>query len=187
MPNNELAIPPLSHGPRPRRLFFALWPEAELQQELNKLAGEVLGPGNGRRVVPENIHLTLAFLGSVTEAVQACYERAATEVHGARFTFTLDRLGCFRRTGVLWAGAAPAPEPLVSLVQALHRALAGCGYTPENRAFQAHVTIARKVRPCPVEAPLPPMLWSVNRFSLVQSHTHADGARYEIVRTWELG
>ena len=59
-----------------QRLFFALWPSLELSHELYSVAGRVL-EGDGRRVPPENIHLTLAFLGSVKASFRQCAERAA--------------------------------------------------------------------------------------------------------------
>ena len=48
-----------------KRLFFALWPEdstrAELTAAMRRLQPEV----TARWVMPENLHMTLAFLGDV--------------------------------------------------------------------------------------------------------------------------
>lgn len=173
--------------PKTKRLFFALWPEERLQQQLHEFAGQALKANAGRRVVAENIHLTLAFLGSVTEPDQARYEAAASGVTGGAFTLTLDRLGCFRRSGILWIGASQIPAELAALVRDLNQALQACGFTPEPRAYHAHLTLARNVRQCPDrDIGLSPIFWEVRHFALVQSHTESHGATYEILRRWEL-
>jgi 2'-5' RNA ligase len=168
-----------------RRLFLALWPPTELSHELYALAGKNLR-GEGRRVAPENIHLTLAFLGSVNESFRKCVEQAASAVHAEVFTLTLEELGCWPRTGILWAGPGQTPRPLSVLVQQLLAGLSGCGYQPEKRPFAAHLTLAREVRRWKENRRIGPFHWDVRQFCLVQSRTLAEGARYEILRTWKL-
>jgi 2'-5' RNA ligase len=173
--------------PKAKRLFFALWPEEDLQQQLYELAGQTLMANAGRRVAAENIHLTLAFLGSVTEPDQARYEPAASQVQGKKFTLTLDQLGCFRRSGILWVGPSQIPAELLALVGELNQALQTCGFTPESREYRAHLTLARNVRQCPDhDIGLSPIFWEVRQFALVQSLTESHGATYEILRRWEL-
>ena len=173
-------------GAETQRLFFALWPEPELGERLFALGGDRLRVG-GRGVVAENLHLTLAFLGSLDVALRQRLEQGADGIRVPRFTLALDRVGCFRRKGIFWAGATQTPAPLLELVGALKAAQAACGLTPEDREYQVHVTLARDVRRCPPEGPITPSLeWPARRFVLVESHTDADGARYEILRSWEL-
>lgn len=169
-----------------QRLFFALWPDPELSRQLHELAGKVLRSGDGRRVGPENIHLTLAFLGPVNEQFRQCAEAAATAVRVPAFTLSLEQLSCFSRAGILWVGPKQAPAPLLDLVRQLNAALAGCGYEAETRPYAAHLTLARKVHAHHAQHTVEPRSWEIDRFHLVQSHTHADGARYEILRTWKL-
>jgi 2'-5' RNA ligase len=173
--------------PKAKRLFFALWPEENLQQQLYELAGQTLKAKAGRRVVAENIHLTVAFLGSVTEPNRVRYEQVASRVQGKKFTLTLDKLGCFRRSGILWVGPSQIPAELPALVGELNQALQACGFTPESREYRAHLTLARNVRQCPDrDIGLSPIFWEVRQFALVQSHTESHGATYEILRRWEL-
>lgn len=169
-----------------QRLFFALWPEPELSRQLHELAATLLRTGDGRRVAAENIHLTLAFLGSVGAPFRECAEQAAAAVRAKEFRLTLEQLGCWSKTGILWAGPAHTPPPLLTLVTELNAGLADCGYVPEKRPYAAHLTLARKVRRCPPPAPIEPLIWEARRFCLVRSHMGAPGARYEIVREWEL-
>ena len=168
-----------------QRLFFALWPELEIATRLHDLAGKPMH-GDGRRVPPENIHLTLAFLGAVPASFRQCAERAATAIHGEPFSLILDQLGCWSKSGILWAGVEQAPEALLQLVQALNSGLTACGYVPEKRPYTAHLTLARKVHRGVKNHPIEPLAWEVRRFCLVASRTHAQGAHYEILRAWEL-
>lgn len=169
-----------------QRLFFALWPSAGLQENLFRLGGALLGPRRGRRVAAENLHLTLAFLGSVAPERRACYESAADQLRATPFTLTFSRSGCFRRNGILWAGPAVVPAALLELVADLNRGLAVCGFDPERRHYRAHLTLVRNVRRCPDDATFDPIDWKVDSFALIASHSQSDGARYEVLRRWSL-
>jgi 2'-5' RNA ligase len=175
-----------SSRPETQRLFFALWPTIELSRELHQFAGSALHGGTGRRVLPENIHLTLAFLGSVNESFRECAEQAAAAIRAEPFTLMLEQMGYWSKSGILWVGPNQTPPPLLSLVQELNAGLAGCGYEAEQRPYAAHVALARKARPHGDIHFMESRAWEVNRFHLVLSHTHADGARYEILRSWPL-
>jgi 2'-5' RNA ligase len=181
-PDNSPA-PPLET--KNQRLFFALWPSLELSRELYSIAGRVL-EGEARRVPPENIHLTLAFLGSVKSSFRQCAEQVAAAVRTGSFTLTLEQIDCWSKSGILWVGPRYTPEPLSRLVRELNAGLVACGYVPEERSYAAHLTLARKLRRFNKNFSIDPLVWDVRRFSLVRSLTHTNGARYEIVRSWEL-
>jgi 2'-5' RNA ligase len=175
-----------SSRPDTQRLFFALWPPIELSRELYQLAGSALRGGSGRRVPPENIHLTLAFLGSVDASFRECAEQAAVAVRAESFTLMLEQTGHWPKSGILWAGPRQTPPLLLHLVQELNAGLAVCGYEAEQRPYAAHLTLARKARLHGDIHSMESRAWEINRFHLVQSHTHSDGARYEILRSWPL-
>lgn len=168
------------------RLFFALWPDGRIRERLAALAADLPLRG-GRRVRPENLHLTLAFLGEVPAAQAACLEAAAAGVRAAPFELVLDRLGGFGRTRVVWLGCRHQPEPLLALVRALNQALAeGCGYLPEARPFAAHLTVARRARHPPRPQDVGPVPWPVSEFVLVESDLDPEGVRYRLRRTYPL-
>lgn len=175
-----------SSRPETQRLFFALWPPIELSRELYQHAGSALRGGGGRRVPPENIHLTLAFLGSVDASFRECAEQAAMAIRAVSFTLMLEQTGHWPKSGILWAGPRQTPPPLLHLVQELNAGLAVCGHEAEQRPYAAHLTLARQARPHGDIHFMESRAWEVNRFHLVRSHTHADGARYEILRSWPL-
>nr|VFJ57194.1 MAG: 2'-5' RNA ligase [Candidatus Kentron sp. DK] len=167
-----------------RRLFFALWPTQAARKALVGLQGR-LNPA-GRPTPGENLHSTLAFLGSVDTERQVCVERAAGRVIAPPFELRLDRVGCFPRAGIIWSGVSGAPPALHTLVERLNRELAACGFEPDKRPFTAHVTLARKAEEPLKNAPHPPVAWWVDEFCLAESETLSRGARYRIRKRWPL-
>jgi len=168
-----------------RRLFFALWPNTDTRAALAALVRERI-QDQGRRVVPDNLHVTLAFPGNVTAGVQACLEEAAGRVSGAPFSLAIDRLGYWPGPRIIWAAPSYTPPELWSLATELRGVLAGCGLEPEDRPYQAHITLVRKAgRKFPVTriAPIP---WSISEFCLVESVSGPDGVRYLVLRAWPL-
>lgn len=172
--------------PEPRqRLFFALWPDAEVRAALDVLARQH-ARRNGRAVVAENLHITLAFVGGVTSRQRACMEVAAARLVAPAFVLTFDRLGFWPRPRILWAGASVMPAALTDLVAALNTALIPCGYRPESRPFQAHVTLARKAHRPPEIREIPPVVWRADAFCLVESVTGERGSAYRVLDRWLL-
>ncbi|HKJ70553.1 MAG TPA: RNA 2',3'-cyclic phosphodiesterase [Gammaproteobacteria bacterium] len=177
----------MAENPGKQRLFFALWPDPELQAALAERAREALGERRARRVAAGNLHATLAFLGEVDAQARACAEAAAGRVSAAPFTLSIDRLGYWSRRGLLWAGPDSQPPAVEALAADLGEALAAdCGFERERRPFRAHVTLARKVAKMPGRVAIEPLAWPVARFVLVASELGPGGASYTIVGEWPL-
>jgi 2'-5' RNA ligase len=170
-----------------QRLFFALWPDADLQQRLAAASLALLPPhSGGRHVPPGNLHCTLLFLGAVDAAQRLCVEAAADRVRAAPFSLVLDRFGYFRRPQVAWLGCSATPSMLSRLVADLGAGCAACGFPPEHRPYAVHLTVARKVIRDPGRPAFMPVSWPVQQFALVESVTAEDGARYRPLRFWAL-
>ncbi|GMV04738.1 MAG: RNA 2',3'-cyclic phosphodiesterase [Gemmatimonadota bacterium] len=100
-----------------------------------------------RWVDPDNLHVTLKFLGEVRpERVGAVEETLARVAQGTPpFPLALAGFGAFptiRRPRVIWLGVDATPE-LRCLKQDLEWALADCGFEAETRAFHPHLTLGR--------------------------------------------
>lgn len=171
--------------PETRRLFFALWPDAAVRAALVEAARHV--PVQGRAVDPADFHITLAFLGATDAARERCCREAADRLRAVPFTLTLDRAGHWPRPQVLWLAPAVHPPALHALATDLATALRGCGFQPEARPFQPHLTLARKVRRAVLPEAVRPVLWPVGDFVLVESGGGADGVRYAVRARWPLG
>lgn len=173
---------------RSRRVFFALWPDGEATGHLSALAHS-LAAGGGRTIQPVSLHLTLAFIGSVTSAQVEELERIASGVRGTAFDLSLDRLGFWPRGGTLWAGCRRAPAPLRRLAEALVTDLRAGGFAVDVRSgseLVAHVTLARHVRCASLPRLGTPIGWRVGEFSLVESHLHPSAASYKTLASFPL-
>jgi 2'-5' RNA ligase len=172
---------------RPRRLFFALMPPEPARARLHQEAARLLPIVRGRAIPRENIHLTLVFLGAVDAALVPRVGDFASAVRGRRFVLSFDEVGLWPRSGILWAGCGVTPAPIADLVVSLRAGAGACGLAVDSRAFRPHVTLLRNARRRPPERTLsPPLEWEVHSFCLMESETHASGARYGVVRAWDL-
>ena len=170
----------------PVRLFFALWPEAGLQQTFYEAGLKLYQRCGGRPTRRENIHLTLAFLGEVDADRMQCVMDVADQITLPTFDMLFTCLGWWRQNQVAWAATDETPRPLIDLVKQLQLGLIAAGFKFDERRYQAHVTLLRKAN-CPsglIESP--PIIWQAKDFVLVRSTLHMDGPHYAIVQRWPL-
>lgn len=124
------------------RLFVAIDLPDSTRSQLADLGRELDGV---RRVPPDQLHLTLRFIG---DADDECFQRikdALSTVMSPPFPLALAGVGCFpspRRPRVIWAGVT-ADERLTILQRAVETAVAAAGIPPEERPFSPHITLAR--------------------------------------------
>jgi 2'-5' RNA ligase len=165
-------------------LFFALWPDEGVRARLARWSSELHAVCGGRPTRPENLHVTLAFLGSVEEERVAEIERAANEVAPRAVTLVLDRPGYWKHNRIAWAGASVVPLELESMVSELRSALARSHIGFDPKGFASHVTLLRDAREPKAMPALEPIEWRIDGFALVQSMTSPRGSRYEIRKSW---
>ena len=168
------------------RLFFALWPNDEVRQLIRRHCKDLLRHSGGRPVALENLHITLAFLGSVDAVQRQCVEKVAEAVTLPPFTLQLDQVGFWSRPRVLWLGAHETAETPIELAKQLAKGCRDCGLSLDRRPFKAHLTLKRKVHQAPPTMEVKPVMWPVEGFALVRSHTLPEGVQYQVVREWQL-
>lgn len=137
---------------RAMRLFFAIPIPEAVRRELGRLRREV---GKARWVPVEQLHVTLRFLGELTdEEAERVIERVELVHRADRWPavrLAVRALGVFgppRRPRVLFAHLSPE-EPIRAIAASIERAVVEAGLPPEERPFAAHVTLARLTRPEP--------------------------------------
>ncbi len=118
---------------------------ADLQQ---KLAGEVdIRKGDVKWVNPDNIHLTLKFLGEIedTQAVEACEIAEQVAARHNNFDIEIASVGTFggKSARVVWAGVTQGANELIDLQKDLDNELAQAGHPKDQREFSAHLTLCR--------------------------------------------
>jgi 2'-5' RNA ligase len=114
----------------------------ELQQGLKDYGVDI------RWIRPENIHLTLKFLGDVKAAdINNIFEAISRTVDGVTsIPLKAKGIGVFpgiKSPRVLWVGLAGQIESLLRLQKTLESNLKGLGFPPEKRSFKGHLTIGR--------------------------------------------
>jgi RNA 2',3'-cyclic 3'-phosphodiesterase len=124
------------------RLFTALALPDDLRARLAGLQG---GIDSARWVAPENLHITLRFIGEVAEDRAQDIAAALDRIRTGAFPVTVSgagRFGSSDRTRALWAGVEHS-DALAALHEKIDRALIGTGLPPEGRKYTPHVTLAR--------------------------------------------
>ena len=177
-------------GARPKslRLFFALWPDAAARVRLAAMATDVARAGGGRAVAPDNLHVTIAFVGAVVpQRVEALREAGTQAANGVRaIDVSLEQLGGAHGGDLVWLAPASLPDELIRLHQRLGAALDARAFAVEQRAFRPHVTLARRcVRPVQ-RAVLDAVAWRIDRLTLMASTTRAGGSEYRELAGWPL-
>ena len=109
-------------GQASKRLFFALWPDPPVRQQLAELAHRACK----HPVADAKLHMTLVFLGSRTAQERQCFSQMASEVQGEAFELHLDFLGIWPRPGIQWLGSSQPPRVLIEFVDKLQTALVSC-------------------------------------------------------------
>ena len=170
------------------RLFFALWPDAAALAVLQRTAESVASQRGGRAPRESNLHVTVAFLGSVeSERLPVLTSVGATCSRRAEpFVLSLDRIGG-TANGIAWLAPAIVPRALAALHEDLLVQLGDAGFATERRRFRPHVTLARHCSLPPSRQAVDRVSWHVDRLSLVASTPAPGGSRYAEAATWPLG
>lgn len=134
----------LSHNTM--RLFIAINFDEETKQNMLSVQRRLREWGTGNFSRPENLHLTLAFLGEVAADRIAAARRAMEGVSVLPMELAFDHVGCFRRDGGdLWWIGIHENKALAALQSDLARRLTDEGFRLESRRFSPHITLAREV------------------------------------------
>ena len=163
------------------RLFFALTPDETTRQRIVEVARGLPGAG-GRPTRPDQLHITLAFLGDADPgAARSAGERAAADT--AAFDFELDEVDAF--PGGIRILRAPA-DAFAPLVSALARELRQAGLRSREpaREFTPHATLRRRDQMPPARAPITPIHWPARELCLYDSHL--DTGEHERLAAWPL-
>jgi RNA 2',3'-cyclic 3'-phosphodiesterase len=204
--NSVNALPP---GGKGIRCFIAL----ELNEALQRFLGDIISQAskelpNVRWVDPSGIHLTLAFLGYLTdEQLETAIDAAQVAARQAvPFEYRLKGLGVFgpsNQPRVIWMGIEDMPSgrlqgsPLQQLHRVLTKELELRGFEIDKRPFSPHLTLAR------IKHPLSPFeqqslqrllhskqagasspIYRVNHLSVMKSELSPAGATYTCLQEY---
>jgi len=169
------------------RLFFALLPDAVSSEHLSRAAETLELAGHARLVIPRNLHITLAFVGDVSDIdMQTVHDMRAT-LRMRRCAFRLDSFEYWSKSQAIVLTVQNNPIELCDLARKLRDAIAARVHRRhDDWEWRAHVTLARKVAQATVLPAMSPILWVPSSFSLVRSDTGQNGSVYTVVDSWPL-
>lgn len=177
------------------RAFVAIVPPVRIKTELEGAVRQ-LRQGDAdeavRWVAADALHITLLFLGQITESAAApLLDVLRKEAAGFEsFELTVGSLGTFggrgRRGGgqVVWAGLNGDIDTLRELHERVTAAVTSVGLRVESRAFQPHITLGRtrRGRRWQIDAAdtpsIPPSTFGVNSVTLMESRLRRGPAVY---------
>jgi 2'-5' RNA ligase len=171
------------------RLFVAADPSADVRRaaaarsrELREAVSPHAFASRIRWVPDENLHLTVWFLGEVSDQRSvAVLEALRPDMQSPSFDLQVSGLGSFPASGtprVLWLGVPRGLAELEMAHDEVGRRLAPCGFHAEARGFSAHLTIAR------IKSPLNGSERSLLRGALDTTHSDAGSCQVEALTVY---
>ena len=131
------------------RSFFAI----ELPDDIrNAISGDIIAPlkripAKVRYVAPQNIHLTIKFLGNISPKIVSDISSAAADAAKSILPISLriDSIGTFggRNLRIIWLGIGGEIEKLKKLHDEIEKICSPAGISPDDKKFSPHITIGR--------------------------------------------
>lgn len=178
---------------RAMRLFIAIEVPDEVRTAARNLIEQLKKSApDAKWVSPDKMHLTLAFLGEVSEDAVEAVQHAIEMTARAHLAFDLRMrggggFGGRRHPRVLWLGTEGDVDRLAAVQATLVQNLVPTGFEPDSRPFKAHLTLARarEQRGDPELARAAERLaavdfggFHVDRLVLIHSETGPKGSKY---------
>lgn len=184
------------------RAFIAVELSKEIKETLARIQQKLSPFRQSLNIVnPENIHLTLRFLGEIdkgmVEEINTALQEAAKEYF--QFSIALGNIAAFPKIEyprVIWAGITKGNAELLNIAAAIEEKLVHIGLPKEDKPFSAHITIARvksshdRAQLVAALKAIPPLAQQetlINKFIFFKSTLTPHGAVHEIVKDYYLG
>jgi 2'-5' RNA ligase len=178
------------------RLFVGIPLAAAVVDELSAISRRLQPAAHGLRwTAPETWHVTLQFLGNTGAEQFSCLVAGLHELRSPAVPVEIERLGSFNHSGVFIATVRLTSQ-LLQLQERVVAATARCGFIPETRPYQPHITLARskgrdtrqdlsKLQAKTQTAPTFTR-FAAHEFLLYESFLGPDGSHYKIHERFPL-
>ncbi|WP_090658031.1 RNA 2',3'-cyclic phosphodiesterase [Nitrosomonas marina] len=176
-----------NNQPNEARLFFAIQPAGKIRTILGDMAQKLAEQSGGRHIRPENIHLTLLFLGRTPKEKIPGLVSAASDISAEPFDLIIQKTRFWKRSRIIFAAAETYPPALFTLANAIRTTTRNAGFESDDRAYKPHMTLVRKAtqhKPADFDKPI---AWQVTHWLLMQSEQNKLGVRYKTLHQWRLG
>ena len=165
--------PFMNTHPETLRLFYALLPDEKTKAELQQWQIHV----SGKKTPPENLHMTLFFLGNQAKKNLPALKRFLDRISFNPFEVKLDKIGYFPKIGLSWIGPEHTPASLGRLYDYTRQFVVPVFVKANKEIFRPHVTLARHSLKPEIKTILP-VVWTVNRFVLMHSISVMETGRH---------
>jgi len=176
------------------RLFIGIALPPSLSALLAKAAHTLIATEGQQRpritwTRPENMHVTLSFLGQVDPSRLDQIQHALATIHAPQLKLQLNGVGSFPKSGILHTQIKPSPS-LLNLAEQVFQSMETCGFPRERRPYTPHITLARSKEPIHInhrtENPAFQQSFTAHELRLYESITRPEGAHYEVKATFPL-
>ncbi|MGL4636247.1 MAG: RNA 2',3'-cyclic phosphodiesterase [Beijerinckiaceae bacterium] len=174
------------------RLFAGLEIPSSIAQRLALMRGGLPG---ARWVEPSDYHITLRFIGDISDRQANDIDDLLSDVARNPLTITLTGLDSFGgdKPHSVFATVEPT-RALIELQYEIERIVRGCGHDPDKRRFQPHVTLARLRNTSSLDVAdylsmrgyFPAQRFVSERFVLYSSRASTGGGPYVVETTYPL-
>jgi 2'-5' RNA ligase len=129
------------------RIFIAVNFNNDTRSRLVSLRDEIRSHSKrGAFSQPENIHLTLIFIGDSDSAQISLVKAAMDKIRFQPFTVTVNSIGNFKRgSGSLWWAGVQENKELSDLHRDLTNRLVSLGFSLDERRYSPHITLGREI------------------------------------------
>ncbi len=184
------------------RAFIAVPASDEVRRLVKQAVGSLRWVGaNVKWVEPDNVHITVKFLGNIP---QADVDKLGPALHEALrstggFDITIGKAGTFpggdKAPRVVWLGLGEGFEALKEVALKVEEACAGLGFEREARPFKAHLTIGRvrrgsgklrELAEAVAGVEFKPLKLKVDRVNLTRSRLSPRGPTYTVLESIAL-
>ncbi len=179
------------------RVFISINLPEQIRKEISKEFEKLEHSGfvAGNFVNKNNIHLTLKFLGNISEELAEKIKKSLLEINLSKFEVSVGEIGFFpseQYVRVIWVGLIA--DELKKLKEIIDRNLLEIGINSDGREFSSHITVARvkkikdkdsflkKIK----ELKLKKMSFPVEKISLMKSELTRDGPNYKVLGEFNL-
>lgn len=166
-----------------KRMFFALWPDQNTREQCCEVIAKISGT-EMRPLAANNLHITLLFLGNINSQQEQAMIAAAGLVEMPELELTFDQISYWKKPAVLCLTASRF-DPKISTVSQQLAAIAKQNLINiDERPFQPHITLARKVKRA-ISLEFAAINWLAHDFCLVESCSLAKGVEYRVIEHWQ--
>ena len=183
------------------RTFIAVELPDTIKMQVEQLEARLIkARADLKWVRPQDIHITLKFLGEITkERVEAARTGVRESLETIRpFRLSLSRVGAFpnlERARVLWVDVEEGRDELIRLQRQIEDVLFARNFVREPRPFSPHLTIGRVRSPKGLgtltdlvkKAPFQTLDFPVDRVAVIKSDLETSGPKYTVLEHAPLG